>query len=734
MNTSGNDNFGGKVRFRSIVSLLLGATLISNSASTEDIYTQITVTKLTKQEFLELHAQPMDIIEYKGDSLEIIATPSNLQWLENKGIPYKIDIPDLKAAYKSGNKANLTMGGFKTFSEIVSHLDFLKLTYPTIMTPKFSLGHSIEGNDIWAVKVSDNPAVDEDEPELLYISLIHAREPAGAASLLHFLEHMLANYGVDPEVTYLVDNRELYFVPVQNPDGYLWNQSTNPTGGGIWRKNRRVNPNFSIGVDLNRNYGFFWGYDDLGSSPNFDNETYRGTGPFSEPETQIYRDFVISRNFVIIHNFHTYSDLELWPPGYDREFSIFEDFFQNVGDSLTQFNGYTPQIGWRLYPTNGAADDWCWGDTVSKPRIISFTCEIGSTGFWPSVSQIPALIAENIWPNLFLARIAEDPYLIGPPMAPTAYPPDTVTKAGNFTISWSSEDTLNPPVAYTLFELTNKNYVTDNAETNYGYWTSERFNITNVRAHSGSFSWTEQQANRANHWLLAKTPYEVKAGDSLKFWIWYALEQDWDYFYAQVSTDGGYTFENLANDLTTNFNPNNTNVGHGITGFSGDWVQAKFDLGAFAGQQIIIRLSYFTDNFSLEEGVYLDDIENIEFFGTETIFAAAVADTFYNVSGKGAGDYWYRLSAKDAQDQASRLSNLVKVHITIPYIAGDANNDGTVNILDVNILVNRIFRGGPLPNPLLAGDANCDGRVNILDLNFLISYVFRSGSLPSCPL
>lgn len=725
------------MRFLIVLSLIIVFTVSKGAAADSTVYTQITVTKLTKQEFLDIHLQPIDIIEYKGDSLEIIATPENMDWIESRGIPYIVDIPDLKAHYKSRNKEALAMGGFKTFSEIVAHLDVLKALYPTLMTEKFSIGQSLEGNDIWAVKVSDNPDIDEDEPELLYISLIHAREPAACASLLHFIEHLLANYGSDSEVTYLVDHRELYFVPVQNPDGYLWNEATDPGGGGLWRKNRRPNLNGSFGVDLNRNYGYKWGFDNVGSSPTQDGETYRGTAAFSEPETQAYRDFVVSRNFVIIHNFHTYSDLELWYPGYDRFFSPFDELFKNIGDSLTQFNGYTPQVGWRLYPTNGAADDWCWGDTISKPRIISFTCEIGgaSDGFWPSPGNIAGLLAENIWPNLFLARIAESPYQVAPPTAPTALEPDTSVKSGDFTLHWYLHDTLNPAVSYAIYELTEKSTITDDAESNYGYWTAERFVLTSTRANSGLFSWTEQQANRANHWLLAKTPYQVQENDSLKFWIWYDLETDWDYFYAQVSVDGGYEFSNLANDLTTNFNPNNSNLGNGLTGSSmGDWVQAKFDLSAYAGQQIIVRLSYFTDNGVLNEGVYIDDIENIDFFGTDALFAADVADTTYAVSGKEPGEYWYRLTAKDADGQVGRYSNLVKATVPLPYIPGDANSDGNINLLDLTFLVDRVFRGGPEPEPVLAGDCNCDSNVNLLDLTFMVDYVFRGGQVPSCPL
>jgi hypothetical protein len=728
------DNFGGQMRRFLMLGLLLIFVFGSVTAADYEIYTQISVSKLTKQQFLDIHGEGMDIIEYLEDGLEIIATADNLEWLDAQGISYEIEIADLKAHYKSLNKDALDMGGFMTFSEIESHLLFLKLTYPTLMTDRFSIGQSVEGREIWAVKVSDNPAIDEDEPEVLYISLIHAREPAAAASLLNFLEHMLSNYGLDSEVTYLVNNREMYFIPVQNPDGYVWNETTDPAGGGLWRKNRSTNVDFTRGVDLNRNYGFKWGYDNVGSSSVTNSEVYRGPSAFSEPETQAVRDFTILRNFVIVHNFHTFSDLELWPPGYDREFSKFEKFYQNLGDSMTQFNGYTPEVGWRLYPTNGAADDWHWGDTILKPRQISLTCEIGSTGFWPNPSEISGLVSENIWPNLFLARIAENPYQIGPPMAPTAFVADSIADSGDYTISWSSDDTLNPAESYSLYELTNKSSVADDAESNYGYWTTERFTLTGTRAHSGLFSWTEIQANRANHWLLANTPYQVNPNDTLKFWIWYDLEEDWDYFYAQVSTDGGYEFTNLANDMTTNFNPNNTNTGNGITGSSGgNWVEAKFDLSPFEGEQIIVRLSYFTDNAALNEGVYIDDIQNIDFFGTEVQLAPGLVQINYAITDKTPGDYWYRVKSKDAENQESDFSNIVFVQVPLPYVPGDASGDGEVNLLDLTFLVDRIFRGGPPPDPLLAGDCNCDSSVDVLDLTFMVDFVFRGGPEPNCP-
>lgn len=730
LNTNENHIRRPSMTRRFLCAILLAFIFIASSAKAET-YKRITVTLQTKKQFLDLHKFGMDIIEYGDNTLEIIALDDDLEWLDSQGIPYTVDIPDLKAYYRSQNKESLTMGGFKTLSEIEAYLDSLSAAYPTLMSPKFSIGTTIEGRDIWVVKVSDNFAVDEDEPEMLFVSEIHAREPAAAASLLNFMNYMLSNYGVDAEITDLIDNREMYFMAVQNPDGYFYNETTDPSGGGLWRKNRRDNGDATFGVDLNRNYDHNWGYDDMGSDPSTDGETYRGASPFSEPETQAYRDFVISRNFVIIHNFHTYGNLELWPPGYDRFSDPFEELFKNIGDSLTQFNGYDPIPGWALYPTNGAADDWCWYDSLSKPKILSFTCEIGPD-FWPPPFQIPDLIAENVWPNLFLTRIADNPYAVGPPLAPVAAEPTEAR--GDFNLEWTLDDTLNPAVSFTINELSGKSTVIDDAEVNNGYWTTEKFLLSTNRAHSGVRSWHEIGENRAGHWLFGNYPYEVQENDSLKFWIWYEIEDGWDYFYVQVSTDGGFFFENLANDMTTNTSPQGLNLGNGITGTSGnEWVYAKFDLTPFAGQQIVIRLNYVTDWSYRDEGVYIDDFENVDFFEFDSIYAEGVTDTFYNFVEHPAGDYWYRIRAVDAQDQISHFSNLVHIDVPLGYLNGDANNDGNINILDLNVLINYIFRLGPAPVPFLGGDANCDGNVNTLDLNYLVNYIFRLGPVPFCP-
>ncbi|HKB15462.1 MAG TPA: M14 family metallopeptidase, partial [Planctomycetota bacterium] len=266
--------------------------LVSPSLAQEPVYREIRLSGAgAPPEVLA----PFDHVSRGADGLLVaVATDDDLARLDAAGIPYEVVVPDLKKKYRDQLASTLgigaippfgfgSMGGYYTFAEVEAKLDLLAAQWPNLVSPKFSIGSSLEGRPLWVIKVSDNPGIDEGEPEVWFDSLHHAREPEGMMALFHFLAWLLQNHGVDPLATHLVDEREIYFLPVVNPDGYVWNETTDPGGGGMWRKNRRPNGDGTFGVDLNRNYGFQWGIDNTGSSPNTNSETYRGTAPFSEP-------------------------------------------------------------------------------------------------------------------------------------------------------------------------------------------------------------------------------------------------------------------------------------------------------------------------------------------------------------------------------------------------------------------------------------------------------------------
>lgn len=352
-----------------------------------------------------------------------------IQLAKDAGFTIEILIPDLKSWYKEMNSAaaknisktsampippgfNLgSMGGYITYAELLLEMDSMVQNFPNLISVGDSIGTTYEGRTLWAYRVSDNPNTDENEPEVLYTSMHHAREPNAMMQMLYYLYYLLNNYGTDQEVTCLLDNKELYFVPIVNPDGYLYNESTDPQGGGMWRKNRRDNLDGTFGVDLNRNYGENWGFDNVGSSPNTSSDTYRGTAGFSEPETQAIRNYCNSREFRSALNYHTYGNLLIYPYGY-IPFLLTPDSatFSTHAHELTSINNYKYGTGVETvgYVTNGDSDDWMYSEQTTKDKIISMTPEAGTPqfGFWPPQNQILPFCEDNLRANLIEAWLS----------------------------------------------------------------------------------------------------------------------------------------------------------------------------------------------------------------------------------------------------------------------------------------------------------------------------------------
>ncbi len=304
-----------------------------------------------------------------------------------------------------------SMGGYLTYSELLPTLDSMAAKYPNLITARQPIDTFLthEGRPVYWLKVSDNPNVEENEPELLYTALHHSREPNSLSQMIFYLWYLLENYDSDTEIQYLVDNTEMYFIPCINPDGYIYNELTDPQGGGLWRKNRYAQGGTTYGVDLNRNYGFEWGLDDFGSSPDPNTQTFRGPSEFSEPETQAVKHFCNTHQFKITLNYHTYGNLLIYPWGYDSSPTPEHTTFVNFAEVLTKENDYFPGLGDETigYAVNGVSDDWMFGESTSKPPIFSMTPEVGDQdlGFWPPQSQIDRLNKSALRQNLVAAHL-----------------------------------------------------------------------------------------------------------------------------------------------------------------------------------------------------------------------------------------------------------------------------------------------------------------------------------------
>jgi len=371
---------------------------------------------------------PLDHVHKNKDgSLDLVVTMEESQALLEIGIPFDVLQHDLTEYFVArsipGIERDFPLGsmlGNYTLLQAEAQMDTLRNMYPGFVSQKDSIGASIEGRTIWAFKVSDNPGIDEDEPEVLYTGLTHAREPLSMMNLFYFVRWLCENYSSDVTAGFLVDHREMWFVPFINPDGYAYNETIAPNGGGMHRKNRRPNPDDSNcndgtdqGVDLNRNYGYQWGPNYSGSSGNPCSGIYRGTSAFSEPETEAISDFILARQFKNVLHYHSYSNVLIhsWGDGTlpdEPDLSTLRE----IGAEMTRANGYAVGTGMETigYGVNGDAVDWTYGSA----GLLSYTPEVGSyaDNFWPSEDRVVPLCQDQVHSNKVFALVAGSDYIV----------------------------------------------------------------------------------------------------------------------------------------------------------------------------------------------------------------------------------------------------------------------------------------------------------------------------------
>jgi carboxypeptidase T len=309
---------------------------------------------------------------------------------------------------------------YHNYAELTAEVNRVVAAFPAI-TRKISIGTSYEGRDLMGVKISDNAGVDEDEPEVLFTHHQHAREHLTVEMAVYLLNELTGRYGSDSRVTDVVNSREIWILPDLNPDGSEYDIATGSYRS--WRKNRQPNAGSSaVGTDLNRNWAYLWGCCG-GSSGSAGSDTYRGTGPESAPEVRRVADFVRSRRVGGVQqirtaiDFHTYSELVLWPYGYtyaDLAPGMSRDEYDThaaIGRTMASSNRYTPQQASDLYITDGSIDDWLWGDQ----RIFSYTFEMypgqfGGGGFYPPDEVIGRETSRNREAVLHLLAMSDCPY------------------------------------------------------------------------------------------------------------------------------------------------------------------------------------------------------------------------------------------------------------------------------------------------------------------------------------
>ena len=367
-----------------------------------------------------------------------------------------------------------TMGGYMKYDEVVAKLDSMRMWYPQFISAKFSVGTTYEGRTMWAVRVTNGPNAPTGRPEVLMHALIHAREPESMETQFYYMFWLFENYNTDPMARYILNNREIYWIPVFNADGYVHNQTTNPNGGGMWRANKHLTspPSLTCGpVDPNRNFGTYqyWNSVNNGSSTdpcNGGQGTYRGTLPFSELETQNIKAFVNSRNFKTAFSAHTYGNYLIKPWCWQDPIGTPDDAIYNQFLSDMQAtNGYTVGFPSQTvgYKVRGGTDDWYYNDS-GHTKIFSFTPETGSS-FWPPQAEILPLAQNMLFSNQYIALIA------GPYVSPLSkvfnQPTYTPGQAGTYKVKFMNKGVMPATNVKVILTPLNGNVTIPTQQYNY---------------------------------------------------------------------------------------------------------------------------------------------------------------------------------------------------------------------------------------------------------------------------
>jgi len=401
--------------------LLTGLSLIliglSERNSSADELRFIQVEAKTKEERSAIANLGMSIEAVRSDSVWGFARENQIKRLLETD--HKI-LGDFD--FKTGRGGHENLFGFPpddarfhTYDQLLTALKELNSRNADI-TSLQSIGKSLEGRDIWALHINTEAEAiktgTSNRPGAIFMGNHHAREHLSLEIPLMLAQYLLSHRR-EPGISKLLDTRDIWIIPMVNPDGAEFDTSEGKYHW--WRKNRRDNKDGTFGVDLNRNYGFKWGTG--GSDNDTSSDVYMGQSPFSEPETQAIRDFVKSQvNAKVLLTFHTFSELILYPWGHTYSgIGNSKDLaaFDKMAKTMAGWNHYKPQQSSQLYIASGDTTDWAYGEL----GIFAFTFELSPSsmwggGFYPGAKVIDKVFQDNLQPCLYLMDMAGDPHKV----------------------------------------------------------------------------------------------------------------------------------------------------------------------------------------------------------------------------------------------------------------------------------------------------------------------------------
>jgi len=742
------------------------------SPAASDVYEHhslLVIPPLPSDRLPEFYRGGFDVVRTLSDgSREIVAASRDRDVLITD-YSARVAIDDMEAYYSKRLDPAKDMGGYHTYDETITELTALEAANPDIARLD-TIGYSYEGRAIIAFKISDNVDVDEtDEPEVQFNGLVHAREPMGLEICMSTINYLLDNQ-TDPGIADIINTTEIWFVPIINPDGYVYNEMTNPNGGGMWRKNRTPNYDGSYGTDLNRNWAFNWG---LESNSSFDPTSliYCGTAPFSEPETAVLRDFFKAHNFVTAINFHSYGDIVMYPFAAPDILGCPEnDKFEYICSTLSSMISYTYGTIGGLPGFGGDAACWQYVDQDNRRKTYAILIET-SDSFWPTMGEMEDQCQRHIGSNLYMIGLAHE--MMDHPAwwltTDLAYVDTTINDCStDFSRTFTFQNThptmavsfntsfvdLNPALGWT--ETNNFSGILNPGESftlTFDFHPSQMFGLSDGSMALGQLSITaisqdgQSTIDLLDFWVKMRYSSNDLDGDGL---IACLDNCPADYNPDQTDEDGdgiGDPCDNcfgLYNPDQADFDRDGAGDLCDICPGSNDFYDRDSDAVPDCLDNCPTTVN--TDQADADEDGIGDACDNCVAVANEDQADADVdgvgdlcdACPGYNDLADGDGD-----AVPDSCDNCPAMYNPEQVDSdgndigdACQHVCGDASGERDINIGDAVYIITYIFKGGLAPDPLCMADSDGDGLVNIADAVYLISFIFRGGPPavePCCP-
>jgi len=623
---------------------LLSAVLLVGSAVAGPMFVRVGAHDYQElRSHVTLKGTSIEIAGAKpGKSYDLLLDRSDFGAVQASGLPVTVIHDDMDVV---GREAALT-GSYHTLTQIDSMMRYWALTYPAICQLE-SIGPTYQGRWIHGVKIASSAA--EGKPECLAFGIVHAREWGAVEAVRYLADTLVRFYSSDTGFQNFIDNHQLHVFVITNVDGYAYDHDSSGGSGYMWRKNRQPFGSY-IGCDPNRDFnGSCDGYrmSDWGSLVSGSNTSHRprdatwfgARGAWGNEIAAISQWFK-QHTVVACASMHTHGELVLWPYGngvLTPDSLYFKALAIATASRMGKLGGgtYDPMQGNYLYPTNCGSDDWFygWGRNIGGFPCMSFCFELG-TAFYQPTSDLDSIQRASFRGSYYLFRQSDSIIAALEGMVPRPILAIMDSSAtGSFTIHWTPlRSEHNHPDRWELEELSGLSVVTDSMEDSLSKWTLQGATRSTTQKHSGTYSISLGNGNNIANYCVTKDPYPVQSGDSLRYWIWYGTENNYDVTVAEVSLEGKEWIQ-----LHDRF-----------TGNSSGWLYKAFSLETWVGRSVFIRFRYMTDDGTTGSGVYIDDVWPVPEFANRRVLSDSITDTLYNVTAESVGTYYYRVRGHNA--------------------------------------------------------------------------------------